>query len=315
MVRGIERRDIFLDDHDRKGFVQRLSTVLPATATRCFAWALMPNHVHLLLMPTERPLAELMRRLLTGHAVAFNKKYQRSGHLFQNRYKSIVCDEEPYLLELVRYIHLNPLRAGLVADLNELDRYPWSGHAAIMGRPPINNQEIAAVLARFGGNLSKSRRAYREFVADGVVAGRRDDLASGRCRESRGGQAEGGGDDVLDGRILGGRAFANSVQEGESLRGRSKAMTVPELLDKVCEILGLDPEAVRRPDKHRALAEARGIVCWLAIREMGYKGSEVGGHLHLGPTGVTLATRRGEGALSGNPVLKIKLLLQVSKSK
>ena len=80
------------------------------------------------------PVSKVMRRIMTGYAVSFNKRYKRSGHLFQNRYKSVVCEEDPYLLELVRYIHLNPLRAGLVKDLKELDRYPWSGHSAILGR-------------------------------------------------------------------------------------------------------------------------------------------------------------------------------------
>jgi len=71
---------------------------------------------------------------MTGYAVTFNKRHKRSGHLFQNRYKSIVCEEDPYLLELIRYIHLNPLRAGLVKDLKELDKYPWTGHSAILGK-------------------------------------------------------------------------------------------------------------------------------------------------------------------------------------
>ncbi|MDW7711537.1 MAG: transposase [Deferrisomatales bacterium] len=130
IVRGIERRRIFFDDEDREDFVGRLSRLLVATKTQCFAWALLPNHFHLLLRPTEIPLASFMRRLLTGYAVTFNLRYKRSGHLFQNRYKSIVCDEEEYLLALVRYIGLNPLRVRLVSNLDELDWYPWCGHAA-----------------------------------------------------------------------------------------------------------------------------------------------------------------------------------------
>jgi putative transposase len=110
IVRGIERRDIFIDDMDRCRFLARFSTLLVKTETRCFAWALMSNHFHLILKPMSATLSYFMRRLLTGYAVVFNKKYARSGHLFQNRYKSIVCEETPYLLELVRHIHLKPLR-------------------------------------------------------------------------------------------------------------------------------------------------------------------------------------------------------------
>jgi REP element-mobilizing transposase RayT len=109
IVRGIERRDIFLDDEDRSRFLKRFTSLLAKTETRYFAWALMSNHFHLLLKPMSVPLSCLMRRLLTGYAVVFNRKY-KPGHLFQSRYKSIVCEEEAYLLELVRYIHLNPLR-------------------------------------------------------------------------------------------------------------------------------------------------------------------------------------------------------------
>ena len=86
IVRGVAQTDIFLDDDDRKDFVQRLSDLLAETKTSCSAWALLDNHVHLLLTPTEQPLASFMRRLLTGYAVVFNLRHKRSGHLFQNRY-------------------------------------------------------------------------------------------------------------------------------------------------------------------------------------------------------------------------------------
>lgn len=150
IVRGIEKRDIFLDDSDRAAFVQRFSALLQETGTQCLAWALMSNHFHLLLRPTRDKLSSFMRRMLTGYAVTFNLRHRRSGHLFQNRYKSIVCEEDPYLLELVRYIHLNPLRAGLVSDLESLDRFRWSGHTVLMGGHTLPGQDVAEVLAFSG---------------------------------------------------------------------------------------------------------------------------------------------------------------------
>lgn len=98
-------------DADREDFLDRLPTLLPATETACFAWALMPDHAHLLFRTGATPIATLMRRLLTGYAVSFNRRHSRRGQLFQNRYKSILCQEDACLTELVRYIHLNPLRA------------------------------------------------------------------------------------------------------------------------------------------------------------------------------------------------------------
>ncbi len=98
ICRGIERRRIFTDDNDRDDFVNRLTTILAETATPCYAWALIPNHFHLLLRTGTTPISTVMRRLLTGYAVAFNHRHKRSGHLFQNRYKSIVCQDDLYLL-------------------------------------------------------------------------------------------------------------------------------------------------------------------------------------------------------------------------
>jgi REP element-mobilizing transposase RayT len=133
MIRGIERANIFWDDKDREYFLSRVGEIGKATETRILAWALMDNHVHMLLFSGSSGLPRFMRRLLTGHAVWFNRRHQRSGHLFQNRYKSIVCEEDGYLLELVRYIHLNPLRSHMVGSLEELDRYRWSGHGVLVG--------------------------------------------------------------------------------------------------------------------------------------------------------------------------------------
>jgi len=120
IVRGVEKRDIFLDDNDRQDFLDRFCVLLAKMNTECLAWSLMRNHVHMLLRPMAGNLGQFMRRLLTGYAVTFNLRHHRSGHLFQNRYKSIICEEDPYLLELVRYIHLNPLRVGVVKDISAL---------------------------------------------------------------------------------------------------------------------------------------------------------------------------------------------------
>ena len=129
---------------------------VPGGFLQCFAWALIPNHIHLLLRTGSTPLRRVMKRLLTGHAVYFNKRNQRSGHLFQNRYKSLVYEEDPYLLERVRYIHLNLLRARMVKDLTELDRYPWSGHSAIMGLNKNEWQEVEEVLLYFSEKITRT---------------------------------------------------------------------------------------------------------------------------------------------------------------
>jgi len=147
MVRGLERRAIFPDAPDRADFDTRLAAGAEHGALSVYAWALLPNHAHLLVRTGNRPLARSMRSLLTGYAGAFNRRHKRAGHLFQNRYKSIVVEAEPYLLELVRYLHLNPFRAHVVATLAALERYPWTGHSALLGTVPRAWQDTGTILA------------------------------------------------------------------------------------------------------------------------------------------------------------------------
>jgi REP element-mobilizing transposase RayT len=157
MVRGIERREIFRDSKDKDGFVERLGDIIKATGTSCYAWALLSNHVHLLLRTGRRPIATVMRRLLTGHAVTFNRRHNRHGQLFQNRYKSVLCQEDPYLLELVRYIHLNPLRAKLVKNYASLRKYEYCGHGFILGKKGNDWQEVDYVLGFFNDRKAKAQ--------------------------------------------------------------------------------------------------------------------------------------------------------------
>ncbi len=161
MVRGIERGTIFRNDSDRNHFLERLGEILQDTKTPCYAWALIPNHFHLLLRTGTVPISTVMRRLLTGYALWYNRTHRRHGHLFQNRFKSILCQEDAYLLELVRYIHLNPMRAHLVKDLDELNRYPYCGHGVLMEKVKNPWQDTESVLGMFGEKLGVARRAYR----------------------------------------------------------------------------------------------------------------------------------------------------------
>ena len=169
IVRGIEGCIIFRDDNDRNNFLTRLEKILIETKTRCFAWALIPNHFHLLLKTGSFPVATVMSRLLTGYATSFNRRHHRNGHLFQNRYKSILCQEDVYLKELVRYIHLNPLRAGVAPDASELDRYPFSGHSYLMGKRSNDWQATDEVLSLFGEKKNEARRRYRAFLKKGIA--------------------------------------------------------------------------------------------------------------------------------------------------
>src|SRR5271157_888337 len=167
IIRGIERKRIFRDAEDYENFLGRLGKVLKETSTSCYAWALLPNHCHLLLRTGIVPLSTVMRRILTGYAQQFNRRHRRHGHLYQNRYKSFLCEEEPYFLELVRYIHLNPLRAGIVKNLDELERTSIAGHGVIMGTTERTWQDAGYVLGMFHEDLTPASEAYQNYVSQG----------------------------------------------------------------------------------------------------------------------------------------------------
>lgn len=298
IVRGIERRDIFLDDEDRYSFVQRFSELLEKTGTTCFAWALMSNHFHLLVCPRNVKLAKFMRRLLTGYAVTFNLRHSRSGHLFQNRYKSIVCDHDEYLLELVRYIHLNPVRAGAVSDVTRLEHYPWCGHSVVMGKEKLKGQDVDSVLCLFGIKVGDARRRYRLFVQDGVSQGRRNDLV-GRSSFSQTASAS-----SSDSRILGDRDFVEQLRFEDPLRERIEAkVPLEKIAEETAKQFSIPVRALSSACRSSDAVNARAMVCHLAL-SAGYTAAGVGRHLGLSRYGVCAAANRGrvmleEGGNSG----------------
>lgn len=308
IVRGIERRDIFLDDNDRRLFLERLSKLLAETGTDCLAWALMTNHFHLLLRPRETKLSVFMRRLLTGYAIVFNLQHKRSGHLFQNRYKSIACQEDAYLLELIRYIHLNPLRVGLAKTIDELDSYPWSGHAVLMGKQELSGQSIDDVLLLFGQKKKSARQTYREFVIDGIKQGKRDDLVGGGLRRSQGARSM-GEYEAYDERILGSGEFVESLWcEAESIEIHGMKISLDEMMKRAAAMLQVKVELLRQKNRAKELADVRAAICYLAVRECNFSGVAVARALNMTRSGVSVAVKRGAEIVSGNPALRGKLV-------
>jgi len=155
IVRGINKAPIFKDDQDKTRFLERLAENVIQGQCSVPAWVLMTNHVHLLFKSGKDGISTVMRKQLTWYAQYYNRRHQRRGHLFENRYKSIICEEETYLLALVRYIHLNPVRAGIIQTMEELDRYPWTGHRALIGKTDHPWMDIDTVLTEFGGSRKK----------------------------------------------------------------------------------------------------------------------------------------------------------------
>ncbi len=305
IIRGIERKAIFKDNADRANFLKRLALIISETETVCYAWVLMTNHVHLLLKTGLAPIATVMRRLLTGYAVSFNRRHRRHGHLFQNRYKSFLCEEERYLMELVRYIHLNPLRARVVKDLKTLKSYRWCGHSALMGKTEALFQDTEFILKLFGQSLRAARRAYESYVSKGVKQGRRPDLVGGGLLRSVGGWAKLRGFSDIgvrikgDERILGSSDFVEQVlkqadeQLEEKYRLQVKVISLAALVDKVARHYKIDPEDLKSASKERVITNARRALCYIAMRKLGYKCTDISKAAGIDATTASRAVRLG----------------------
>ena len=256
-------------------------------ALTVYAWALMDTHFHLLIRTGNESISWSMRKLLTGYVVSFNRRHRRYGHLFQNRYKSIICEEDPYLLELTRYIHLNPLRGGIVRDMNELDVHPWTGHAVIMGRQERPWQDRNTILAYFGKTEGKAKAGYRHFVEQGISMGRRGDLtvrsagewaevASMRQRSER---------IPSDERILGSGTFVETIlheaeeRMKEALGFKTGILTFATLATLVSEKEGIEISALLSGSRKRPVAKARRIFCQIAVKKFRYTGASVARYL------------------------------------
>jgi len=306
ICRGIEKTRIFRDDADRDSFIDRLGGVISETNTPCYAWALIPNHFHLLLKTGNVPIATVMRKLLTGYAVTFNRRHLRVGHLFQNRYKSILCQEDSYLLELLRYIHLNPLRASLINSMRQLDWYKYCGHSILLGKRKNDWQDTNYVLKLFGKRLSSSRRHYRKFVERGVLMGRRPDLVGGGLIRSVGGWQALKAFSRLnihikgDERILGDSDFVESVlkAQNERLERRyhlqAQGLDFDTVTNQVAKIFRLKPEQVRSSGKQPQRVKARSLLCYWAVKELEMSGAKVAQKLKITNSAVSRSVARGE---------------------
>jgi REP element-mobilizing transposase RayT len=297
IIRGIERTPVFAEDRDKEDFLERLSILLPECMTACYAWSLLSNHVHLLLRTGVSPLSTVMARLLTGYATAYNLRHRRSGHVFQNRYKSIICQEDAYFKELVRYIHLNPVRAHL-ADFEDLEFFPWSGHTVLLGKKERPWQDTRFVLSVFGSETS-----YLEFVRAGVDQGRRDDLTGGGLVRSHGGWAEVSSAKGLmkgDDRILGDTAFVMSIlaMAEEKLEQRyamkNSGITLDTVEKRVTGLFGMTPRELYAQGRQKRLGEARSLFCYFAVRELGISLKELAEKFLITEPAIAYSAKKGE---------------------
>jgi putative transposase len=306
MVRGINRADIFEDEHDRTKFLDRLGRTVTAGQCSVYAWVLMSNHIHILFKSGRDGISSVMRKLLTWYAQYFNRLHKRTGHLFENRYKSILCDEDTYLLALVRYIHLNPIRAGIAKNMEQLDGYPWSGHWAMIGKTKHTWMDTEYVLAQFGDSHRKALRGYRKFIEEGASQGHIRELTGGGLIRSRGGWSQvnairrRGQKEEFDERILGSGDFVNTilkeieVRELRQLKARRSGKNIQNIIEEECRRYRISSIELQGGSKRRKVSDARAVIGFRSREELGLSAAEIARHVGVNTSGITRAIERAE---------------------
>lgn len=291
MSRGIERREIFVDDEDRAAFMERISACLKRSGAKCLAWCLMPNHFHMLVLRGGGPLSEMMHRAMTGYARNFNARHDRVGHVFQNRYKSIVCSLESYLLEVVPYIHLNPLRAGLVEGLGGLESYAWCGHAAVVSGRRDGVLDRDELLGHFGGDEAGAVEAYLGALSEKISRDHPGPREADRAAVASGKRA------ISDPRVLGGADFVEAVLKAAGERERREKISREKILEEVAGLTGLSREEIVKPSRERGPARARAIYCCRCKDEGGIPRAELGQELCVGQSAISKLVAKGRTLL------------------
>jgi REP element-mobilizing transposase RayT len=268
ICRGNHRQVIFRNDEDRKYYLERLEEYRQRYGFNVYAYVLMSNHVHLLIQTGEVSLSRIMQGLQQRYTRYFNHKYNKVGHLFQGRYKAILCDHQAYLLELVRYLHLNPGRMPIPMDPW---KYRWSSHAAYLGKSGSVRIDTSTVLGELNRSVGQARRAYLRFMAEGKGAGHQPIYY-----------------DVWDQRILGDKNFVEQIDE--RLRSECEIelpgprAKLSRLLHLTAQAYGVTEHDLVRPGRQRKWVKPRAALVYLAREWAKASVKEIGRRLHRDPS-------------------------------
>ncbi len=306
MVRGIDKSNIFRDEEDKARFLERLGQNVEEGTCSVYAWVLMSNHVHILFRSGKDGISTVMRKLLTWYAQYFNRKHRRTGHLFENRYKSILCDEDNYLLALIRYIHLNPVRANIVTTLEQLDRYPWSGHRTLLGKAKHPWMDIDHVLSEFSTTRRKAANSYRRFMQEGLGQGRMPELTGGGLIRSKGGWSQvlsarrSGSQEEYDERILGTGDFVNVIlKEAEEktkrqLKLRRSGKTFVGIIEEECKKGRISQNELKGGGRRRKISVLRARIAKRGLDDLGLSLAEIARHVGVTTSSIRKAVLRLE---------------------
>jgi REP element-mobilizing transposase RayT len=301
MARGIDGHAIFSDNNDRAAFLMRLQLCLSECGFRCLAWCLMDNHYHLMVRTTEKPLSSLMRPLNSGYARWFNEKYGRRGYLFQDRFKSVLCQDQEYARQLIRYIHLNPVRDGKVRSLALLASWKWCGHGHLLGIRSACGKEFQdrlEALRRFGGSPKQAVAAYLSFCAEGIdehnldKAGELSEVEAIEITGSHKGWPA----------VVGDHDFARQAMEHHLAVARRKHRqadyhkALAEIAKRVCAEYAITEDNLHQRGWKETRSAARSVFCYRAHFEELIPLSVIANFMKITIPPVLLLARQGRSA-------------------
>ncbi len=268
MTRGNQKQNIFRDKLDYRKYLQILGDYKSRYPFLLYGYVLMPNHVHLLIETGKIPLSKILQGINQRYTMFFNWKYETVGHLFQGRYKAILCEKEEYLLNLIKYIHRNPIRAALI---EEIDEYPWSSHRLFLKPKTKTIVDLHLALGFFAEDLGQAVKLYRQFMGqEGISKKELEKTFDQRIL----------GDDEFVGRIL------EKEQEKVLPKKRKHQFGLEEIIGGIFEVIGIGAEELRGKGRSPETKRARRVFSLIA-RECGYNGVEIGKFLRRDPASIT----------------------------
>ncbi len=272
IARGNQKQAIFLDKGDFRTYLAYLLEYKNKYNFHLYAYALMKNHLHLLIEVEETPLSKIMQVMQFRYTRYFNKRYGKVGHLFQGRYKAILCERENYLMELVRYIHLNPVRAKVVDDP---EMYPWIGHLAYLGKLKNDLIDEGLVLSQFSKNKTLARKEYNQFILRCLNSGHQDKYYK-----------------VKGQRYLGEDNFIEKIErKQENFKSPSIVYDIPidEIVLEVSNTTGITKDKLYSVTRARSGAYGRGVVAYLARKVSGCLVKDIAEHFRREPVTISQA--------------------------
>lgn len=247
VTRGNNRQVIFMDDHDRRAYLKKLHHYCEAKEAHLLCYCLLSNHVHLLIETSEANLSKLMQAFQTSYTVYFNRRHKQTGHVFEQRYKAFLVDKDKYLLQVSRYIHLNPVEAGLVKRPQD---YRWSSYRGYLKDKDGEGLHRELILGQFGGGRRGKVAGYRDFV-EGALKREVEWLPLPIFR-----QVFIGDEDFAE------EVWRKATKEGE-LEGRYRLSAI---IRRICEVVGIGSEELRKTVKEPRVREGRELLMYMGRR-------------------------------------------------